>query len=159
MWGDLRIVKVSLTLRLRCRGVRKRESEGLERTSIVCEDGVIMGCCAVVDNEITRFAAFVDKVEPYPTRAFHNPAVTLTFYAARVWPFDPNGILRCAETKNKRNLILFKRFFCYVSSPTAERLRRISVIGTVERSNTRGVVERSWVGWFSQRSKGIGAGI
>ena len=54
----------------------------------------MMGRCAVVDKEITRFAAFVDKLETVSTRAFHNPAVALTFHAARVWPFDPNGILR-----------------------------------------------------------------
>jgi hypothetical protein len=67
MRGDLRIVSSLLTLRLRCRGVPKKGSEGLEKTSIVCEDVVIMSCYAVVvDNEITRFAAFVNKLEPYP---------------------------------------------------------------------------------------------
>lgn len=53
-------------MHLRCRGVPKKESEGPERTSIVCEGVVMMGRCGVVDKEITRFAAFVDKLEPYP---------------------------------------------------------------------------------------------
>lgn len=89
--GVIDVLYFLLTLHLRCRGVPKKEFEGLERTLIVFEEVVIMHYCTVVDNEIvvTRFAANVNLI----THVFQIQLQPFTFLA-RVWPFDPNGILR-----------------------------------------------------------------
>ena len=107
--GDDLRVALLLTLRLHCRGVPKKEFEGLERTLIVSEEVVIVRCCTVVDNEIaTRFAANGQLITWCIPKSSCKRCKPFTFLA-RVWPFDPNGILRRKERK-KLDLTLLRAF-------------------------------------------------